>query len=161
MANKIRDRLIELGIELPLAQKPKVAKIKGWSILGNTLYISGMIPQWEGDVRFIGKVGKEFSIEQGREAAHLSALNVLAQAYDALDGDLDRIVQIAKVNGFVSCTPEITEVAAVVNGASELFLDIFGERGAHARVAVGVATMPIGVAVEIEAIMEIDCPIKA
>jgi enamine deaminase RidA (YjgF/YER057c/UK114 family) len=161
MANKIRDRLIELGIELPLAQKPKVAKIKGWSILGNTLYISGMIPQWEGDVRFIGKVGKEFSIEQGREAAHLSALNVLAQAYDALDGDLDRILQIAKVNGFVSCTPEITEVAAVVNGASELFLDIFGERGAHARVAVGVATMPIGVAVEIEAIMEIDCPIKA
>ena len=80
---------------------------------------------------------------------------MLAQAYDALDGDLDRIVQIAKVNGFVACAPEVTEVAAVVNGASELFLDIFGEAGAHARVAVGVATMPIGVAVEIEAIMEI------
>lgn len=156
MANRIRDRLIELDIQLPLAQKPKVAKIKGWSILGNTLYISGMIPQWEGDIRFIGKVGDEFSIEQGREAARLSALNVLAQAYDALNGDLDRIRQIAKVNGFVSCTPDITEVAAVVNGASELFLDIFGERGAHARIAVGVASMPIGVAVEIEAIMEID-----
>ncbi|MEM7466232.1 MAG: RidA family protein [Pseudomonadota bacterium] len=151
----IAARLSELGITLPKAQKPKVAKIKGWSILGNTLYISGMIPQWEGDVRYIGKVGKEFTIEEGREAARLSALNVLAQAYDALDGDLDRIVQIAKVSGFVACTPETTEVAAVVNGASELFLDIFGERGAHARIAVGVATMPIGVAVEVEAIMEI------
>lgn len=156
MTSIIGQRLTELGITLPRAQKPKVAKIKGWSILGNTLYISGMIPQWEGDVRYIGKIGAEFSIEQGREAARLSALNVLAQAYDALDGDLDRIRQIAKVNGFVSCTPEVTEVAAVVNGASELFLEIFGERGAHARVAVGATTMPIGVAVEIEAIMEID-----
>ena len=155
MSTVIKNRLAELGITLPKAQKPKVAKIKGWSIVGNTLYISGMIPQWEGDVRFIGKVGKDFSIEEGREAARLSALNVLAQAYEALDGNLDRIVQIAKVNGFVACSPEVTEVAAVVNGASELFLDIFGERGAHARVAVGVATMPIGVAVEIEAIMEI------
>ena len=155
MGKNIQNRLQELGITLPKAQKPKVAKIKGWSIVGNTLYISGMIPQWEGDVQFIGKVGQEFSIEQGREAARLSALNVLAQAYDALDGDLDRIVQIAKVNGFVACAPVVTEVAAVVNGASELFLDIFGEAGAHARVAVGVATMPIGVAVEIEAIMEI------
>jgi enamine deaminase RidA (YjgF/YER057c/UK114 family) len=115
-----------------------------------------MIPQWEGDVRFVGKVGTDYSIEEGREAARLSALNVLAQASAALDGNLDRIIQIAKVSGFVNCAPHITEVAAVVNGASELFLDIFGERGAHARIAVGATTMPIGVAVEIEAIMEIE-----
>ena len=107
-------------------------------------------------MQFVGKVGEDFTIEQGREAARLSALNVLAQASDALDGDLDRIVQIAKVSGFVNCAPDVTEVAAVVNGASELFLEIFGERGAHARIAVGATTMPIGVAVEIEAIMEID-----
>lgn len=156
MPGRIEQRLKELDIAIPKAQKPKVAKIKGWSIIGNTLYISGMIPQWEGDVQFVGKVGADYSIEQGREAARLSALNVLAQASDALAGDLDRIVQIAKVSGFVNCTPDITEVAAVVNGASELFLDIFGERGAHARIAVGATTMPIGVAVEIEAIMEID-----
>ncbi|MDA0821200.1 MAG: RidA family protein [Proteobacteria bacterium] len=156
MAGRIERRLKELNIIIPKAQQPKVAKIKGWSIIGNTLYISGMIPQWEGDVRFIGKVGVDFSIEQGREAARLSALNVLAQAYNALDGDLDRIIQIAKISGFVNCAPEITEVAAIVNGASELFLDIFGERGAHARIAVGATTMPIGVAVEIEAIMEIE-----
>ena len=156
MAGRIEQRLKELNIVIPNAQQPKVAKIKGWSIIGNTLYISGMIPQWEGDVRFVGKVGIDFSIDEGREAARLSALNVLAQAWIALDGDLDRIIQIAKVSGFVNCAPEITEVAAVVNGASELFLDIFGERGAHARIAVGATTMPIGVAVEIEAIMEIE-----
>ena len=155
MTEKIAARLTELGITLPKAQKPVVAKIKGWSRIGNILFISGMIPQWEGDVQYVGKVGEEFTIDQGREAARLSALNVLGQAYDALDGDLDRIVQIAKVSGFVNCAPHIKEVAAVVNGASELFLDIFEERGAHARIAVGATTMPLGVAVEIEAIMEI------
>ena len=156
MPGRIKQRLAELDIQLPRAQQPRVAKIKGWSIINNVLYISGMIPQWEGDVRYVGKVGSDFTIEQGREAARLSALNVLAQASNALGGDLDRIKQIAKVSGFVNCTPDTTEVAAVVNGASELFLDIFGERGAHARIAVGATSMPIGVAVEIEAIMEID-----
>ncbi len=156
MAGRIEQRLSELKIVIPQAQQPRVAKIKGSAIIGSTLYISGMIPQWEGDVRYVGKVGVDFSIEEGREAARLSALNVLAQARNALDGDLDRIKQIAKVSGFVNCAPEVTEVAAVVNGASELFLEIFGERGAHARIAVGATTMPIGVAVEIEAIMEIE-----
>lgn len=156
MAGRIDERLAQLNIVIPQAQQPKVAKIKGWSVIGNTLYISGMIPQWEGEVRFIGKVGAEYTVAEGREAARLSALNVLAQARVALDGDLDRIRQIAKVSGFVNCTPDVTEVAAVVNGASELFLEIFGERGAHARIAVGATTMPIGVAVEIEAIMEIE-----
>jgi len=156
MAGVIDARLQELGIIIPQPQRPKVAKIKGTAIIGNTLYISGMIPQWEGDIRFIGKVGQEFSIDEGREAARLSALNVLAQARAALDGDLDRIKQIAKVSGFVNCAPDVTDVAAVVNGASELFLEIFGEKGAHARIAVGATTMPIGVAVEIEAIMEIE-----
>ena len=156
MAGRIDQRLDELKIVIPQAQQPKVAKIKGSAIIGNTLYISGMLPQWEGDVRYIGKVGIDFSIDEGRAAARLSALNVLAQARSALNGDLDRIKQIAKVCGFVNCAPELTEVAAVVNGASELFLEIFGERGAHARVAVGATTMPLGVAVEIEAIMEIE-----
>ena len=156
MPGRIERRLSELKIVIPRAQQPRVAKINGSAIIGSTLYISGMIPQWEGDVRYIGKVGVDFSIEEGREAARLSALNVLAQARNALDGDLDRIKQIAKVSGFVNCAPEVTEVAAVVNGASELFLEIFGERGEHARIAVGATAMPIGVAVEIEAIMEIE-----
>jgi enamine deaminase RidA (YjgF/YER057c/UK114 family) len=156
MAGRIDKRLEKLGITLPRAQKPVVAKIKGTSIIGNTLYVSGMIPQWEGDVRYVGTVGSDVTVEEAREAARLSALNILAQARVALDGDLDRIRQVAKVSGFVKCTPDVTEVGAVVNGASELFLEVFGERGEHARVAVGAATMPLGVAVEIEAIMEIE-----
>ena len=90
MAGRIDQRLHELKIVIPQAQQPRVAKIKGSAIIGNTLYISGMIPQWEGDVRYIGKVGVDFSIDEGRDAARLSALNVLAQASNALDGDLDR-----------------------------------------------------------------------
>ncbi|HJP37118.1 MAG TPA: RidA family protein [Gammaproteobacteria bacterium] len=156
MPGRVDRRLEELGIIIPRAQKPRVAKIKGSAVIGTTLYISGMIPQWEGEVRYVGKVGEDFSIDEGREAARLSALNVIAQAGEALNGDLDRIRQIAKVSGFVNCAPHVTEVAAVVNGASELFMEIFGQRGAHARVAVGATTMPLGVAVEIEAIMEIE-----
>ena len=155
MASNIDSKLAGLGIVLPQAQQPRVAKIKGARILGNVLYVSGMIPQWEGDVRFVGKVGREFTIEDGRAAACLCALNVLAQAKVALNGDLDRIVQIAKVAGYVNCLPDLTEVAAVVNGASELFIEVFGDAGEHARIAVGAMSMPLGVAVEIEAIMEI------
>lgn len=156
MPPSIAARLAALDIVIPRAQPPRVAKIKGAARIGNTLYISGQIPQWEGELRFVGKVGREFSIEEGRAAARLSALNVLAQASEALGGNLDRIRQIAKVAGYVNCTPDVTEIGAVINGASELFLEIFGERGAHARVAIGAYSMPLGVAVEIEAIMEVD-----
>ena len=156
MAPSIAARLAALDIVIPRAQAPRVAKIKGASRIGNILYISGQIPQWEGELRYVGKVGREFSIEEGRAAARLSALNVLAQASEALGGNLDRIKQIAKLAGYVNCTPELTEIGAVINGASELFLEIFGERGAHARVAVGAYSMPLGVAVEIEAVMEVE-----
>ncbi len=156
MPPSIAARLAALDIVIPRAQPPRVAKIKGAVRIGNTLYISGQIPQWEGELRYVGKVGREFTIEEGRTAARLSALNVLAQASEALGGNLDRIRQIAKVAGYVNCTPEVTEIGAVINGASELFLEIFGERGAHARVAIGAYSMPLGVAVEIEAIMEVD-----
>jgi enamine deaminase RidA (YjgF/YER057c/UK114 family) len=156
MPPSIAARLAALDIVIPRAQPPRVAKIKGAARIGNTLYISGQIPQWEGELRYVGKVGREFTIEEGRAAARLSALNVLAQASEALGGNLDRIRQIAKVAGYVNCTPDVTEIGAVINGASELFLEIFGERGAHARVAIGAYSMPLGVAVEIEAIMEVD-----
>ncbi len=156
MPPSIAARLAALDIVIPRAQAPRVANIKGAARIGNILYISGQIPQWEGELRYVGKVGREFTIEEGRAAARLSALNVLAQASEALGGNLDRIKQIAKVAGYVNCTPDVTEIGAVINGASELFLEIFGERGAHARVAIGAYSMPLGVAVEIEAIMEVD-----
>lgn len=155
MSGDIERRLAQLGITLPQAQQPKVARILPYSQCGALLFVSGQLPQWEGDIRYRGKLGRDFSLSEGRDAARLSALNVLAHTRRALDGELDRILKIHKVAGFVNCTPEFEQVAEVVNGASELFIDIFGERGAHARVAVGAANMPMGVAVEIEAIMEI------
>ena len=100
---------------------------------------------------FIGKVGREFTVEQGAEAARMCALNVIAHAKAALDGDLDRIVKLAKLKGYVNATPDLTEVAAVVNGASDLMVEIFGEAGAHARTVAGVTVMPFGVAIEVEA----------
>ena len=156
MSSRIATRLAELGIVIPRAQAPRVARIEGAVLCGNWLYVSGMIPQWEGELRYVGKVGREFDLAAGRAAARLSALNVLAQAAVALDGDLDRIRRIVKVVGYVNCMPEVTDVGAVVNGASELFLEIFGERGRHARTAIGATTMPFGVAVEIEATMAVD-----
>jgi enamine deaminase RidA (YjgF/YER057c/UK114 family) len=152
MADTIAGRMRDLGIELPIPQPPKVARILPFSRSGTLLFVSGQLPQWNGEIRYRGKLGKDFDLEQGRQAARLSALNVLAQTRAAL-GDLERVDRIHKVSGFVNCTPDFEQVAEVVNGASELFVAIFGERGAHARVAVGAANMPMGVAVEIEAII--------
>ena len=151
MAGRIEARLKQLGIELPEARAPRVAKIKGANIAGDILYVSGQIPQWNGDMPFIGKVGEKFTVEEGREAARLCALNVLAQAKLALGGDLDRIEKLAKLKGYVNATPDLTEVAAVVNGASELMIEVFGAAGEHARTVAGVTVMPFGVAIEVEA----------
>ena len=152
MSGIVEARLKELGIELPEALAPKVAKIKGSNIAGPFLYVSGQVPQWNGDMPFIGKVGRDFTVEQGAEAARLCALNVIAHAKLALDGDLDRVVKVAKLKGYVNVTPDLAEVAAVVNGASELMVDVFGrEIGAHARTVAGVSSMPFNVAIEVEA----------
>ncbi len=151
LVGEIEKRLEELGIELPEAREPKVAKILSSNIAGNILYVSGQVPQWNGELHFIGKVGREFDIGQGREAARLCALNVIAHAKKALNGDLDRIIKIAKVKGYVNATDDLTEVAAVVNGASELFVDVFGMAGQHARTVAGVNVMPFDVAIEVEA----------
>ena len=151
MAGKIEARLSELGIELPEAREPKVAKIKGSNIAGPFLFVSGQVPQWNGEMPYIGKVGREFTIEQGQAAARMSALNVIAHVRTAL-GDLDRVVKVAKLKGYVNATDDLAEVAAVVNGASEVMIEVFGQEiGAHARTVAGVTVMPFGVAIEIEA----------
>ena len=151
MAGKVEARLRELGIELPEAREPKVAKIKGTNIAGPFLFVSGQVPQWNGEMPYIGKVGREFTIEQGQAAARMSALNVIAHVRKAL-GDLDRVVKVAKLKGYVNATDDLAEVAAVVNGASEVMIEVFGQEiGAHARTVAGVTVMPFGVAIEIEA----------
>ena len=151
MAGRIEARLKELGVELPVPQEPRVAKILNTVIANGFLFVSGQVTQWNGERRFVGKVGREFDLKQGQEAARLSALNVLAQAKRGLDGDLDRIERVIQLKGYVNCMPDFTDVSAVVNGASELMIDVFGDAGRHSRTALGVAVMPFDVAIEVEA----------
>ena len=149
---RIEERLKELGIELPIAAIPKAAKIETVLIYKDTLRVSGQLPVLDGDIKYVGHVGREQDIEGGQAAARLSALNVLAQAKHALDGDLDRIERVLNLRGFVSTIEGFAQVAQVVNGASELMHDVFGDAGKHTRTAVGVNSMPHNVTVEIEAL---------
>jgi enamine deaminase RidA (YjgF/YER057c/UK114 family) len=155
LVNLVDTRLLELGIELPQPARPKVAKILPTMIVDRLLFVSGMTPQWNGELRFIGKLGREFSLAEGQEAARLCTLNVLAQARDALEGDLSRIARVVNIKGYVNALPEFTAIPDVVNGASELLIEIFGDAGYHTRTAMGAAVMPFDVALEVEAIFEI------
>ena len=154
MAGKIDARLKELGITLPPAPAP-AANYVPWVISQGMAFIAGQIPMKDGKPGYIGKVGKEFTVEQGKEAARMCALNVLAQLKAACGGDLDKVARCAKVGAFVNCTPEFTDQPQVVNGASDLFVAVLGDAGRHARFAVGAPSLPRGVAVEIDAIFEV------
>lgn len=154
MAGQIDARLAELGIELPTPTSP-VANYVPYVQTGKTVFIAGQVTLWNGERRFVGKLGAGMDSKQGQEAAKLCALNLIAQAKAACGGDLDRIVRWVKLGGFVNCTPEFGEQPAVINGASDLLVQVFGDKGKHARAAVGVASLPFGVAVEIDAVIEI------
>lgn len=146
-------RLASLGITLPQPAAPAANYVPYVESRG-MLYISGQIPVGPNGVDYVGKLGEEFGIEEGRAAARLCAINILAQARAAL-GDLDRVARIVKLTGFVNGTPAFTDQPKVVNGASDFMVEIFDEKGRHARSAVGVGGLPFGVAVEVEAIIEI------
>jgi len=149
--SKIDARLRELGIELPAAPAPRTARILMAKIAGGSLYVSGQLPSWNGELRYVGKVGREFTLAEAQAAARLSALNVIAQARAALGGDLDRIAEVTYLRGYVNVTPEFYDIAQSVNGASDLMSEVFGAAGAHARTAIGVAMMPYNAAIEVEA----------
>ena len=155
MTGRIEARMAALGIELPPAVEPKVAKILTAKLCGEWLFVSGAVPRIGEEIHYVGKVGRELSLEEGRAAARLSVLNVLAAARRALDGDLDRIEEIVKIKGYINVDPDFTRISETLNGASELLIDIFGEPGRHARTAIGVAGMPFGVAIEVEALMRV------
>ena len=155
MAGTIDARLDELGIELPPASTPGGIYVP-FVRTGNLLFISGQVPMVDGKPAWIGHLGQNITIEEGAAAARVCALAILAQAKVALGGDLDRIKQIVKLTGFVSCTPDFRDPPKVVNGASDLFGEVFGAAGQHARAAVGMASLPSGVAVEVEAVLEVD-----
>jgi enamine deaminase RidA (YjgF/YER057c/UK114 family) len=152
---KIDTRLKELGIELPVPAKP-VANYAGWVRTGNLVFTAGQVPLKDGKFEYQGKVGKDFSIEEAAKAARMCAINIFAQLREACGGDLDRVRRCVKVLGFVNGIPEFTDHPKVINGASDLIVEVLGERGKHARSAVGAGSLPINVAVEVEAIFEVD-----
>jgi enamine deaminase RidA (YjgF/YER057c/UK114 family) len=149
---EVFERLAELGLTLPSVVPPLAAYVPAVQS-GSHVYVSGQLPMLDGKLLGAGKVGAEVTGEQGADLARQCALNALA-AVDALVG-LGRVVKIVKVTGFVAAAPGFIELPAVVNGASQLFLDVFGEQGRHARSAVGVAELPLGAPVEVELIAEI------
>jgi enamine deaminase RidA (YjgF/YER057c/UK114 family) len=154
MAGQITTRLAELGIDLPEPSAP-AANYVPYVVSGNLVFVSGQLPVWNGDFRFIGKVGADFSLEEGIEAARLCGINLIAQARDAAAGDLDRIKRVVKLGGFVNAGPDFTDHPKVINGASDLMADVFGEAGKHARFAVGAVSLPLGVAVEVDGVFEL------
>lgn len=155
MAGRIDARLKELGIELPVPVAPRAAKILHTKRSGNLLFVSGQVPRVDGEISFIGKVGREYSLAQGQLAARTSTLCVLGAARAALDGDLDRIEEVVRVKGYINVDPDFTQISEVLNGASELLIELFGDPGQHSRTAIGVASMPFGVAIEVEAVLQV------
>ena len=146
------DRLAELGLELPPVTPPVAAYVPAVQT-GNHVYVSGQVPVADGKLLASGKVGAEVNSEEAKKLARRCALNALA-AVDALVG-LDRVVRVVKVVGFVASASGFTGQPGVINGASELFGEVFGPAGQHARSAVGVAELPLGAPVEVEAIFEV------
>lgn len=151
---KTEARLDELGIELPSPQAPAANYVPAVRT-GNLLYLAGVGPAKRDDGSSpIGKVGAELTLEEGYEAARLVCLNIISRLKAEL-GDLDRVVRVVKILGMVNATEDFGEHPAVINGCSDLLVEVFGERGKHARSAVGMQSLPFGIPVEIEAIVEI------
>lgn len=153
MSGKIEARLAELGITLPDAPAP-AANYVPFVQVGDLVHISGQISSDENGL-ITGKLGADLDTAAGATAASRCALSLLAQAKAACDGDLDRVVRLVKLVGFVNSTADFTEQPKVVNGASDLMVEVLGDAGRHARSAVSAASLPLGVAVEIEAIFQI------
>ena len=147
-------RLAELGLSLPEATAP-AANYVPFVQVGDTLYVSGQISIDEGGALTTGKVGADLDTAAGAAAAQRCALNLLAQVKAACGGDWERLVRVVKLTGFVNSTPDFTEQPKVVNGASDLLVEVLGEAGRHARSAVSAGALPLGVAVEIEGIFQI------
>ena len=154
MAGRIEARLAELGIELPDPPAP-VANYVPFVIAGNIVQVAGQGTLWQGETKLLGTLGKDLSIDEGYEAARQCGRNLIAQVRAAQAGDLDRIRRVVKLGGFVACTPDFTDHPRVVNGASDLMVEVFGEAGRHARFAVGNPSLPLGTAVEVDGVFEI------
>ncbi len=150
MSGKFETRLVELGIELPNPSTP-AANYVPFVQVGDLVYISGQISM-DASGMVKGKLGDGFSLDDAYAAARLCGINLITQVRAACGGDLDRLVRVVKLNGFVNATPDFTDHPKVINGTSDLMVEVFGDQGRHARAAVGTSSLPFGVAVEVEGI---------
>jgi enamine deaminase RidA (YjgF/YER057c/UK114 family) len=151
MAESVESRLKSLGIVLHRPAPVQGANYLPTVVAGRQVFVSGQVSIIPDGARMVGKVGADLSVEEGRQGAHLCAINILANLVAAI-GSFDRLERIVKLTGFVNCAPDFTEPHRVVNGASDLLVEVLGDRGRHARTSIGVATLPVGAAVEVEAI---------
>lgn len=149
------EKIKSLGLQLPPVSKP-VANYVKYVRTGNLIYLSGHGPTKADGTIITGKVGKDLTIEQGYEAAKITGLSLIATLKDALGGDLGKVKRIVKVNGYVNCLPDFTEQPKVINGCSDLLVAVFGEKGKHARAAMGMVALPSNIAVEIEIVVEVE-----
>lgn len=154
MSTNIKAKLDEMGLVLPKAATPLGAYVP-YVQTGALLMISGQGPVSASGVAVCGRLGEGLDIEDGNRAAQICGLNIIAHLNTALNGDFARVKRIVRMTGFVNSSPDFTHQPAVINGASDLMFELFGPRGVHSRVAVGVATLPMGWAVEIDAMVEI------
>jgi enamine deaminase RidA (YjgF/YER057c/UK114 family) len=153
MTAVVEETLASLGIKLPVPPAPAGSYVPV-VVTGNLAFVAGQIPTEGGQVKFRGKVGRDLTIEAGQQAARLCTINALAQLKSAL-GSLDRVKRFVKITGFVNCDRSFTDQPKVINGASDLLVQVFKDNGKHARAAVGVSSLPLDSAVEIEFIAEI------
>lgn len=150
---KIEERLKELGVQLKEVPKPLAAYVPGVQV-GDLLFISGQLPVVDGELKYKGYVGEDLGVEEAFEGARLAAINCL-NVVQSLIGDLDRVEQIVKVNGYVRSAPGFVDQPGVINGASAFLQEVFGEKGHHARAAIGCNELPLGSAVEVEMIVKV------
>ena len=150
----IEEKLSQMGLPLPSAPTPAGAYVPTVRT-GNLVFVSGQVPKQDGKIRFRGSIGDNLSLEDGQQAARFCTLNALAAIKGEI-GDLALIRRIVKLTGYVRSATDFTAHPMIIDGASELLIELFGERGRHSRVAVGVGSLPLGVAVELEMIVEVE-----
>ncbi len=155
MTGNIEKNLASQGIVLPQAASP-AANYVPYVISGKQIAVAGQIPFWNGELTGLGKVGRDMTTEDGANIARICGLNLIAQVKAACEGNLDRVARVVKLGGFVNCTEDFCDHPEVINGASNLMVDVFGDKGTHSRFAVGVNSLPRGVAVEVDGIFELD-----
>ena len=155
MASNVDARLKDLGITIPDAPAP-AANYVPYTVTGNLVFVSGQVPFVDGKLTATGRIGEDATPEDGYEQARICAINLIAQVKAACSGDLDRVTRVVKLGGFVASADDFNGQPGVVNGASDLMVEVFGDAGRHARFAVGTNALPLGCIVEIDGVFEID-----